>query len=260
MESETLLAHEVHVWCAAPQELSGSEPNAAARALLAPHEAARLQRMRFAEDGLLYLATRVLVRTMLSRYAPVPPTAWRFTAGAHGRPELASGETVLRFNLSNAPGLVACAVTRDADIGIDVERIGSECHLEVGDRFFSGREMAALRRLPPDEQRLRFYEYWTLKESYGKARGLGLKLPLDRAVFTIEPGRQPRAELDLSLEDDAGSWQFAQQRPTHEHVLAVCWRRQAAVEAELTSRWHPLALTDRDNARALRRDPSAKAG
>ena len=72
-------------------------------------------------DRLIFLATRVLVRQVLSRYESVAPDAWTFVANAHGRPEIAGPKSELRFNLSNTPGLVVCAVTREVDVGVDVE-------------------------------------------------------------------------------------------------------------------------------------------
>ena len=63
-----------------------------------------------------------LARLTLSRYAPVPPEAWSFSLGEHGRPEIEGPSDAgrLRFNLSHTRGMVACAVVRELDIGVDV--------------------------------------------------------------------------------------------------------------------------------------------
>src|SRR6185295_18612851 len=120
-------------------------------------------------------------RTTLSHYAAVDPTAWQFARNRRGRPEISGplGVAPLRFNLSNTAGLIACLVTLGVDVGVDVEdthRRGET--VRIANRFFSASEVAALEALPPERQRQRFFEYWTLKESYIKARGMGLAIPL----------------------------------------------------------------------------------
>ena len=132
----------------------------------------RLERFHRDPDQLLFLATRVLVRTVLSRYAPVAPADWRFAADEYGRPHVVGdGQPRLSFNLSNTSRLVVCAVAQDTDVGVDAERVRPRTPLDIADRFFAPREAAALSALPTDEQLARFYDYWTLKESYIKARG-----------------------------------------------------------------------------------------
>src|SRR5690606_16111721 len=102
---------------------------------------------------------------------------WKFEISRHGRPTIV-GENLLnlQFNLSKSSGLVVCAITRDAVVGVDVENIRRRAPVDVADTFFAPGEVAALRALPLEQQPERFFEYWTLKESYIKARGLGLMI------------------------------------------------------------------------------------
>src|SRR5262249_34435137 len=139
-----------------------------------------------------YLVTRALVRLALSRYAAVPPERWRFTKGRYGRPEIAEPLITprLRFNVSHTVGMVACLITVERDVGVDVEttaRAGRP--LEIADRYFSPAESRTLRRLPGAEQRDRFFEYWTLKESFIKAMGVGISMGLK--TFSFDPDANP---------------------------------------------------------------------
>jgi 4'-phosphopantetheinyl transferase len=245
-----LPVNEIHLWCADPDDVRSDHAYAAALAIITAEERRRLERFIFARDRLIYLATRALVRTVLSRYETVAPAAWRFTISSHGRPEVADhDERPLRFNLSNTTGLVVCAVVREVDVGVDVEHVGrATAPLEVAERFFAPAEVSALRALPPDEQHRRFYDYWTLKESYIKARGLGLTLPLDQFAFVLEPGRPPRIEIHPALGDDGGSWQFDQQQPTADHLVAVCVRRRDRDDANVRVRWQSLTMPYTDSA------------
>lgn len=196
--------------------------------LLTPDERAKTRRFRFARDRHDCLVTRALVRTTLSRYAEVDPAAWRFEKNQYGRPHLVAGQCDrdLRFNLSHTRGLIACAVTIGREVGVDVETLSRSGEtVAIADRYFSATEIRALRALPEDRQRVRFFEYWTLKESYIKARGMGLALPLDQFSFLLDAGPPIGIAFDPRLEDHADDWQFDLRRETPEHMLAVGVRR-----------------------------------
>ncbi len=232
---------EAHLWLLPSDGAAATDEAllARARGFLAPEEAARLAAYRFPRGRREYLLTRALCRSVLSRYAPVAPGAWRFRPNAHGRPEVAGpdGAPPLRFNLANTAGLIACLVGGAREVGVDVEAMDRRTHaLAVAERFFSAAEAAALRALPQEAQRARFLEYWTLKESYIKARGLGLALPLGDCTFVLDAGRPPRVELLPRLGDDAAAWQFFQLRPTERHLAAAAVRRGDGPEVRLVAR------------------------
>jgi 4'-phosphopantetheinyl transferase len=201
------------------------------RALLSPDEHDRMARLVFERDRRRFLLTRALVRTMLSRYAGVRPTDWSFIANVHGRPEILDrprGVPDLRFNVSHTEGLIACAVTIGREVGVDVEHIGRRLTYDVAARFFAPREVSDLRDLSEDEQHRVFFDYWTLKEAYIKARGFGLALPLADFAFTLSPPAPPRIAFEPSLQDDAATWQFHQEWPTPLHRLGLAVRREGA--------------------------------
>lgn len=198
------------------------------QALLSPDEHERMARFVFDRDRRAFLLTRALVRTTLSRYAPVPPADWRFINNVHGRPEILdrrSGVPDLRFNISHTNGLIACAVTIGREVGVDVEHTGRRLTHDVAGRHFAPREVTELRQLPDDEQHRVFFDYWTLKEAYIKARGFGLALPLGDFAFTLNPPHAPVITFEPALEDDPASWQFLQEWPTPHHRLALAVRR-----------------------------------
>jgi 4'-phosphopantetheinyl transferase len=241
-----LPADEVHLWYLLPDAVVDPALLAAYEALLAPHERARRDRYRFPHSRREYLLTRALVRATLSRYAPVAPAAWTFRENEYGRPEIdAEAHRSLRFNLSNTRGLIACLVAQDREIGVDVEdteRPGET--VGIADSFFSPVEVAALRALPEAERRARFFDYWTLKEAYIKARGMGLALPLDQFSFLLEP-RPPRTPpeapairiaFDPRLGDDAASWQFAQFPLSPGHRVSAAVHRGAGPDLRFVVR------------------------
>jgi 4'-phosphopantetheinyl transferase len=222
------LRSEAHVWLALPEQIR--DPQLAQRYwdVLADEERARAVRFRFAKHRHTFVVAHALLRSCLSSYADVAPAQWSFAANPHGRPHLAgpAGMPELRFNLSHTSGLVACAVARERDVGCDVEDLGrSTAILELAERYFAAAELAELRRLPAERQRTRFFEYWTLKEAYLKARGVGLRLALDGFAFDVSGPGQIGVTFSDAVPDDAQRWQFELQRPTLRHVLALAIKR-----------------------------------
>jgi 4'-phosphopantetheinyl transferase len=194
-----------------PASLRGYE------ALLSDDERARLASLRHEPSRRELLIGHALARHALARRAGGPPERWVLGAGAGGRPEVrapAGGER-LAFSIAHAGGVVACAVTEGAELGVDVEPV-DEAHasLEIAEHFFAGPEVAALRALPLAARKRRFFRYWTLKEAYLKARGLGLAIPLDRFWFVIRDGGGAGSDVavvfDRALGDDPGRWQFGE--------------------------------------------------
>ncbi len=240
MTAETSLETEAHLWVARPGEIRDPELLVAYDALLTVDEREKVARYRFEKDRHTGLVTRALLRTVLSRYAPVSPKDWRFVANEYGRPEIQEPreERSLRFNLSHTLGLVVCLVSRDREVGVDVEdrTRGGEL-LDVADRFFSPLEVKALRALPPEEQMDRFFLYWTLKESYIKARGMGLALSLSAFSFDLDrPGNGVRILFDPSLEDDPARWQFSAFSYGRRHAIAAGVESKSGSEVRIVLR------------------------
>jgi 4'-phosphopantetheinyl transferase len=198
------------------------------KALLSKDEHERMARLVFDRDQRAFVITRAHVRTMLSRYAAVAPTDWRFVENVHGRPEILdrpAGTPDLRFNISHTDGLIACAVTIGREVGVDVEHTGRHLTHDIAGRFFAPDEVADLRKLPRHDQERVFFDYWTLKEAYIKARGFGLALPLGEFAFRLNPPGPPAITFLPSLDDDPSTWQFMQDWPTPQHRLGLAVRR-----------------------------------
>lgn len=231
MTALPLAPEEIHVWYLFPSEASHPSLLERYRALLTAEEEDRTQRYVFARNQVEHLLTRALARTVLARYVDANPRDLRFSLTELGRPELASpGAPGLSFNLSNTEGLIICAVARGRLLGVDVEWIErSGQTVEIADQYFSKRETAELRSLPVEHQRRRFFDYWTLKEAYLKARGIGLGLPLDR--FSLLLGAPPavnapiRIEFEPELGDRSERWWFEQLDLSPVHKIAVAATR-----------------------------------
>lgn len=234
----------MHVHLADPVALAEPERIRRYLSMLEPHELEQYRRFMFDQHRQEYLVTRALVRTTLSLYVPRAPEDWRFVRTDHGRPLIAGAESDprtrwLTFNLSNTTGLVACAVVRERELGVDVEWMDRRGQaLEVADRFFSAPELEELRARPEELRLDRFFDYWTLKESYIKALGKGLTLPLESFALVLDEGGGPiRLRVFPPIEDDPASWQFHLCSPRPRHRLALAVRKGAGPELGVSLRW-----------------------
>lgn len=242
----TLAPAEIHLWLAFYDEIGEAHLHAAYRELLDAGEKEQEPRFYFARDRRRYLVTRTLVRTVLSRYVPMDPREWVFSANPYGRPAIANAQaTDLSFNLSHTHSLIVLAVTRGRAVGVDVENVRArEVTMDVANHYFAPREVAELAAVPSHEQQYRFFEYWTFKESYIKARGMGLSLPLDKFSFHYPDDRAVAIAIHPELADDAARWQFWQFRPTPEYLVAVCAERVDGRPSSLTVRQAVPMLTE----------------
>jgi 4'-phosphopantetheinyl transferase len=137
-------------------------------------------------------------------------------------------------------------------VGVDVENAArGDAPLDVASSYFSACEARALAALPAGDQSWRFFEYWTLKESYIKARGLGLAIPLRQFSFEFPAPRSLALGIDAALGDDAGRWLFWQLTVANEYVLAVCVERSGDTLPRLVC--HPAIPSAASAARLLRR-------
>jgi len=226
-----LKADEYHVWYTKPQLCRDLGLLHRYKQLLTEQETEKQQRYIFEKDRHDALVTRAFIRDVLSQYMPKAPQDWRFTKGKQGKPEIIEPSLPLRFNISHTKELIVCAVTLVNDIGCDVEYIERKTDVAaIADRFFSTLEIKELFGLHEAKQRSRFFDYWTLKESYIKAWGQGLAIPLSDFSFNIgesNSGKQ-NANINLSFsskrKDDPKCWKSWLFYPNQQHRISVSIR------------------------------------
>ena len=251
---------QIDIWLAFPEEIRHAPLLDTYRALLTEQERQQERRYHFSKDRHRYLITRALVRTVLSKYAAVAPEQWQFTANAYGKPEIANavpGVEQLSFNISHTDGLVALAITRNQALGIDVEHLRARsAPLDAASQFFTAHEAQALLACPAHMQHDRFFQYWTLKESYIKARGMGLSIPLDQFSFDLQRDAEVGISFDPRLDDHPSRWRFWQFRIGSDFLMSLCVQRGDASSHPLRFIRHvPLANEHAIDCALLRASP-----
>ena len=170
---------------------------------LSAQRAAALERLRSPAARRRCAGAGALLSYVLGRHGYDPGAELSFSAA--GKPYL-PGAPAFHFNLSHAGVWVICAVS-SCEVGCDIEEVRPH---------IPGR---ILRHLPPEEQRLLaaaadvpdlFFRLWTLRESYVKATGTGLTLPL------------PPVDLTLCEETSASPYRFYEYEDFAGYHCAVC--------------------------------------
>jgi 4'-phosphopantetheinyl transferase len=218
------------------------------RRLLSPDECERERGFRFARDRRMHVVARAALRSVLSRYGDIEPDEWRFSANEYGRPAIVSSQIAdapISFNLSHTAGMIGLAVRERLAVGIDVETVHNRrAAVDIADQVLAVEEIKALKKVPRLSRQDRFLEYWTLKESYIKARGEGLAVPLE--LFSFNLGVRSRIFLSIApaLKDTPARWRLWQLRPSAEHVMAVCAERVPTCEMLTIRRFVPLRVEE----------------
>lgn len=196
------------------------------QALLSGEESRRAARFVFEQDRQRFVLTHGILRILLGQYLNQDPAGVTFRYGEYGKPLLnahENGSESLCFNVSHSGDYCLCAFAMSREVGVDIEVMRSDVeYLDLAERFFAGREYEDLRQAPKENRRALFYRYWTCKEAYLKARGLGLSSGLKR----IELSFGADGLISLSdKEDDIGSrdarWAIKEVRFGQEVAAAI---------------------------------------
>ncbi len=185
----TLIKDNIDVWCVSI-DVDESVLYSLMRTL-SEEEREKARRMKIEKPRKYYMASRGLLRQILAAYVKQAPELLEFEYGPNGKPTLSEkfDNSGIKFNVSHSHGLALCCVTREREIGADIEKMRDDVEItDISKRFFSSREHEELIKLPVDDQKRGFYNCWTRKEAYLKATGQGLTFPLSQFDMSLTPG------------------------------------------------------------------------
>lgn len=163
-------------------------------ALVSEGKRESLLRFRHEEDRLRSLTGELLIRWRIWTELGLPNDRIVLATNRYGKPELAAHPR-FHFNISHA-GEWTAAVFDRAPVGIDIERIAQ---IDTGTfaSHFTKKEQSFVRASgsTAKERLERFYDIWTRKESYVKAIGTGLSMPLDSFCVMAGDAEHPASTL-----------------------------------------------------------------
>jgi len=215
--------HTIDLWFAIPQTISSPHLLAQYISMLSNEEKKSKDRFHFEQHRHLYLVTRAVEKTLLSRYTGVPVTDLSFEKNEYGKPQLKvdTGLPKLYYNISHTENLIMMAVFQEGEVGVDVEFLRRSIFPEkIASLCFAPLEILDIASQKTwDEKSERFYEYWTLKESYIKAMGKGLAIPLQNIQFDLtHTGRI----FHTDKREKFGYWQQFSFKVDSNYLAAVC--------------------------------------
>jgi 4'-phosphopantetheinyl transferase len=190
---------DVHLWIAAIPDCLPHLTDY--QTVLAPDERDRAARFHFERDRNRYAIARGVLRKLVGKY--VGRVDLPFACNRYGKPALEDKTSPLRFNVAHSRDLALFGFTLEREIGVDVEWMRPDyATTDVAERFFSPDEAAIVAALPQPDRAQGFFNCWTRKEAYIKARGMGLSLALHSFAVTLRPG-EPAALV--RVDDDASA-------------------------------------------------------
>lgn len=194
------------------------------RATLSREELNRAGRFHFATDHRRFVTGRGVLREILGHHLSVPPARVEFSYGPHGKPELGGSLAGrLFFNVAHSQAVAVFAVTRQGEIGVDVEFKRPIPQLpQLAAIVFSPEEAREWRALPPAERPRAFFDGWTRKEAFLKGRGEGLGTPPGACHVSL---RRPRPDELWEVLDEgraATGWLLASISDAH-YAIAVAF-------------------------------------
>lgn len=131
--------------------------------------------------------------------------------GAHGKPYLREYPQI-QFNISHCMGLAVLAVG-ECSVGIDVEYV-RPYREPLLKRVLSAAELRQMEAAGEAGREELFFRFWTLKESYVKAVGCGITVPLQDISFQIGD--------DGEITCEKTGWKFRQWILAGGYVLSAC--------------------------------------
>lgn len=198
-----LLKGDVHLWTISLEP--SKDQIKKLRSVLSPEEKKKASYYKFELIQHNYIVTQAVLRMLLSAYLDTKPADIKLGVHKKGKPYLIN-DASLFFNIANSHDICVYAFSRDAEVGVDIEKIRDLPDIDLLiEKNLTPREKKYFQK-DPDNKLSRFFQFWTFKESYLKAIGEGMRLTPENLEFSLEGGTIKLQSADYGF--DAADWQF----------------------------------------------------
>lgn len=166
-------------------------------------------------DQLKFIIGRYILRVVLSKYLNILPKEIKIVISKYGKPKLENVNIKkIDFNISHSGDWVVVALNTNGKIGIDIEKIRGIKDINTKNIFCNEERDYIYKNDIIDLNR--FFDIWVLKESYIKAKGLGLSYPLKNFYFKID------SNINFISSNDKKKWFFKLSNDFKGYKLAIC--------------------------------------
>ena len=211
--------------------------------ILSDEEIRRAEQFLFASGRQHYIRGRRILRILLGIYLNTPPQEVSFRYGRNLKPELAPrwSREKLNFNLSHSHGQLLVAIAKDLAVGVDIELVRSNIEIEsIAKRFFSSDEINQLTMLEGSDKRQGFFDAWTRKEAYLKAKSEGIGYGLDQFTVSLNPNQPARLLSDRRDPHALCRWDIRALAAAPGYVAALSFEASGSSAKQFS--WNSLCL------------------
>ncbi len=193
----------------------------------------KIQKQRQESDKKLLIGEELIILYVMSQKLPQISSMNAFDISKilqrevdiYGKPFFVNFPNI-HFNVSHS-GNYCVAAFSTSPVGIDVQKICTP-FMDIADSFFNLEEQNYLHSIDESAQPGAFYELWTLKESYIKAVGKGMQIPLD-AVY--EEKKSDNLFIIHCLSEQSPYLAYISKDFDKEYRLTVC--KEATIEINI---------------------------
>lgn len=208
----------VHIWLTDVCDVGEAVPSLLQ--LLSPDERKRAEKYHFNKDRGSFVIRRAVLRMILGLYTGEKAEDLQFTYNNFDKPELKS-QLPINFNSSSSNKVGIITIALDTRIGIDIEFVDNAFpKLELAEKYFSTDEVHALSDLQPALQTAAFFDCWTKKEAFVKAKGGGMSHPLPELAVSLD--EQGRFSVNADSDETAG-WIIESFVPQHNYIASIAY-------------------------------------
>ncbi|MEZ8292148.1 4'-phosphopantetheinyl transferase superfamily protein [Vibrio sp. 10N.237.312.B06] len=226
----------VDIWVVSPDDILDPVLLSLCRGVVTRDELEHIEKFKFEKDRKNALITRFFVRSVLSLYVTINPHDIEFCYNSYGKPKIRNAFFPVHFNLSHSQEFIVLAVAFFNEIGVDVEFSESCINFkDIYKKFFSKDEVVLLDKTDDSEKLDLFMKLWTLKESYVKAVGGGLSIPLNEFSFSVNKKSRINLKTNTSWGEDPIYWSHWLFNGIPRHKLAITIRNPLSIKYNIRS-------------------------
>jgi len=145
--------------------------------LLSEEEQGRCDAYLNEAEKVRYTCNHRFVRQVLSKYLGLPPAEIIFSHAARGKPYIKQSDLFFNYSYRANSGLLA--ISKQAEVGVDIEKIKTLQDLPTFANFcFSEKEQQIIFNSSKENFQDTLFTFWTFKEAIIKALGVGLNADL----------------------------------------------------------------------------------
>lgn len=203
---------------------------------LSPYRQRKLARLKQEKDRMRSLGAGVALDHALAAYG-LEEGSVMYEIGEWGKPSLKNHPDI-HFSLSHSGDYAICSIG-NRPVGNDIERIKAG-RLKVADRFFTPEELKFMYAAQEEAEIVqRMFRIWTMKESFLKATGRGISLPLNNFSIAID---EEKNEIRVKHTFNEMSYRMKEYSEIPGYRVAVCCEESEDMADDMADDMKMIAL------------------